>query len=241
MGARHALFPRFTGIGRATPPVECCWLPVPRRCAGVHGLNAIRCGPAAEPARDVTINGRVGRDFSARIPSRLPAVAVRTLTERTWVRVPPWTRGRQRAHWHRSFAPRDGSCPLSLKLHSSPRRTTLRASRGSDLIARLRSLPGFPAASHSPLIPRNRDRFSPLRLRHRPALSVVHVVHARRTPCSTLARSSNCRSMTDCVRATSPNQRVLHMTRLCDGFMPRAPLFSASPATVANRLTSRSL
>ena len=32
MGARHALFPRFTGIGRSHHPSSDCWLPVPRRC-----------------------------------------------------------------------------------------------------------------------------------------------------------------------------------------------------------------
>ena len=32
MGARHALFPRFTGIGRPHHPSSDCWLPVPRRC-----------------------------------------------------------------------------------------------------------------------------------------------------------------------------------------------------------------
>ena len=32
MGARHALFPRFTGIGRPHHPSSGCWLPVPRRC-----------------------------------------------------------------------------------------------------------------------------------------------------------------------------------------------------------------
>jgi len=32
MGARHALFPRFTGIGRPHHPSSDYWLPVPRRC-----------------------------------------------------------------------------------------------------------------------------------------------------------------------------------------------------------------
>lgn len=60
MGARHALFPRFTGIGRPHHPSSDCWLPVPRRCVIPQERLRLRFGPAAEPDTSVTTGFLLG-------------------------------------------------------------------------------------------------------------------------------------------------------------------------------------
>ncbi len=69
VGARHALFPRLTDIGRPMPPVECHRLPVPRRRARLRRTIRLLSGSAAEPADGVTTIGFSGEtswpDFRA--------------------------------------------------------------------------------------------------------------------------------------------------------------------------------
>ncbi len=60
MGARHALFPRFTVIWRPNHPSSDYWLTVPRRCAAPQGRLRSRSGPAAEPDADVATNILLG-------------------------------------------------------------------------------------------------------------------------------------------------------------------------------------
>jgi hypothetical protein len=60
MGARHALFPRFTVIWRPNHPSSDYWLTVPRRCAAPQGRLRFRFGPAAEPDSSVATGFLLG-------------------------------------------------------------------------------------------------------------------------------------------------------------------------------------
>jgi len=79
VGTRHILFPRSTGIGRPTPPVECRRLPVPRRRAGNARTIACLSGSAAEPADGVATTGLSGETSwpSPRAPADAPVSGLR--------------------------------------------------------------------------------------------------------------------------------------------------------------------
>jgi hypothetical protein len=182
VGARHALFPRLLALGAQLHPssVVGCQFP---DAAPVAWTNACRFGPAAEPVRGVATTGVSGGTSQ---PGALAARRQR-VSEPGAIRL---SRASHPTHevgnglpLRRSFAPCDGSCPLSLKLHSGSQADgRSAASRVSELIALSPSPQGFPAASRDRLTPRKRDRFSPRRLRYRAGRSILIFVHHRRIP-----------------------------------------------------------
>jgi hypothetical protein len=128
-GSSPRALPRFTGIWRPALVVDCCWLPVPRRCIVLHG-PADRVRPYSGADRpSFNFRGRfVERGFSARLarpsvdglppdkagvglrspfPGRFPQGSARA----TGLVASPWS-------------PRYGSCLFALKLRFLRRRAT---------------------------------------------------------------------------------------------------------------------
>jgi hypothetical protein len=207
VGARHALFPRLTDIWRPIPPVECHRLPVPRRRAmpakddspAFPAPRRSRPTVSPPPASWVRLLGPT--------PARLPAFGLRTHEGSA-----PLRTGR----FLRLACPRSASClrgivclerrVLSLTPHIAFLSSDGRfRSRNLPLFRTLLSLPGSSpcqapsyewsqsAMSGSLFLPPGCDTGRIVRpFAYRPSA-------AGSFP-TTLAHSSNDRSVTDCVR-----------------------------------------
>jgi len=138
VGVRHALFPRLLDIWRPTSPVECCWLSVPRRCAGLHErLQSVPAPQRSRPAVSPPLAFRV-RLLSPEFPA--PAGASSPNPARTPLRMDvsgPLAQGRHRSFRRRSLALCDGSCllPLQVTFCSHADDFLFEALHGSDVIA----------------------------------------------------------------------------------------------------------
>jgi len=231
----------ITGIWRPAPPAECRWLPVSRRCAGPAWTIANRCGPAAEPARGVATAGVSGE--ASQPGACTPAGALPPNPARTHLRWCPRTTSARSAPRHRagSLALRHGSCLLPLKLPSLLSRTTPFSVPPDHRILSLIRGHRRPSGAF------RTDRS----IRDDPSLFPIPV--ATPEPCSglfcssktagrwitTLARSSNFRSLTDCVRPRGPKPRSLgrhSASQLVSAV--RTTSLVASRTAAAHRLTS---
>jgi hypothetical protein len=118
---RHFLFPRLTDIGRSTPPVECRWLSVPRRCVWLVRTITFLIRLRSGAGHGVATDGSSGETSSPGV-TRLPTHTFPTL-ERTPLRSEDsfiTFKVGTRPVWPGSFALHDGSCllPLALLFHS---------------------------------------------------------------------------------------------------------------------------
>jgi hypothetical protein len=150
VGVRHALFPRSLIIWRPTSPVECCWLSVPRRYAGLHERLQSVSGLVAKPALGVTTAGIPGEASQPGVPA--PAGASPPNPVRMLLRMDasgPLAQGRHRSFRRRSLALCNGSCllPLQVTFCSHAADSLLGAFRGSNLIAASVVIADFPAPS----------------------------------------------------------------------------------------------
>jgi hypothetical protein len=192
VGVRHTLFPRLLTLGAQLHSRVSLAASFPTLRWSAWTL-AGRSGSAAEPARfRFPFRELVGRGFSAPKSACLPAGGLETRSGRAWGALTETSvRGRHSAVAE-SLALHYGSCLLSLKLRSRPRRATLFSappalgsccalaaclSRGS---AARRSIRDEPSACASRMRPRNLPaaRFSS---------------QTARIGFTTLAHSSNCR------------------------------------------------
>jgi len=134
------------------------------------------------------------------------------------------------------FAMGNGSCLLSLKLHSFLRRTaSLRPPALRILLCFHGYRPAWTTSTWGTQFAKVTSLFR-YRLRHpyhTTAFGFVHTVERSR---STLAHSSNCRSVTDCVRSILSNRKSKASLGL--QLVPVAtPLFLRCAATTAHRQT----
>jgi hypothetical protein len=200
----------ITGIWRPASPVECRWLSVSRRCAGPARTIANRFGPAAEPAVGVATADLSGE--TSQLAVHTPAGALPPNPARTHLRTSasgPLPQGRHRilSVTIVGLAPRVLSLTPQVVFSTQPDDAVFDASRHSDFIALPRSSP-FPAPSNriaqSAII---HPLFTP-RLRRRNDLAAFCSSKTAGQWITTLARSNNFRSMTDCVRPQDPKPRT---------------------------------
>jgi hypothetical protein len=164
VGIRHILFPRLTDIWRPIPPVECHWLPVPRRCAKRHErLSCFLSAPQRSRPRchHRCFSGETSLPGVANLPIRTFHTLASTPSE-SW-EFPPFVPRSASGVSARIVCP--GSRVLSLNPHvvfiCSDGRLGFSTSPSafSDFIAPLRS---SPIARHLPLPGSFRDVWSSL-------------------------------------------------------------------------------
>jgi hypothetical protein len=224
----HSLSP-ITDIWRPASPVECRWLSVSRRCAGLHGRLQIRSGSAAEPACDVATAGFRVRLLSPEFTHFAGALhpdPVRMLLRTA--ASDPLPQGRHR------------TCSVTI-VGLAPRVLSLNpqvAFSLSDGRPPFRGLPQFGSYCASAVMPAIRHFPSERSIRDDPVPFHLPVATPERfgglmsssqtagSRITTLAHSSNYRSSsrTDCVRPKVRNRGPMGVTRLCGWFPRPVPL-----------------
>jgi len=211
MGARHALFPRFTGIGRPHHPSSDYWLPVPRRCV----IPQERLRHVSVPQRNLIPVSNTGSLLGETSLPGFALVCRHSQSEHGSVVIEtsssvPVAQGQHRFLASSIVCLRQRVLSLNPQVafivsngrpfYSLPR---FRFYCVSMITARIRTPLTWFAHSAKPQF------FFPYRLRHPYDLTAFNsFILSNYVVYSTLTHSSNCRSVTDCVCYFVPNRNL---------------------------------